>query len=87
LIRACRRSKYSSPTGNIYYHLNSGHLLKNLVFMALRWITQITALAKAMAELKLPQGTIVTRNEEEQIQIDPGPIDVVPAWGFLLNSK
>lgn len=55
--------------------------------MALRWITQITALAKAMAELKLPQGTIVTRNEEEQIQIDPGPIDVVPAWGFLLNSK
>ena len=48
---------------------------------------EITAIAEAMAELRLPQGTIVTRNEKEQIQVDPGTIDVVPAWRFLLNSK
>lgn len=107
--------------------VNSGHLLENLVFMALRRVTpdifyyktkagrevdfiagrqgpfrmlvqvcesmvdqqtrkrEITALAEAMTELKLSQGIIVTRNEEEQIQIDSGKIDVVPAWRFLLN--
>jgi hypothetical protein len=42
-------------------------------------------LAEAMTELKLSQGIIVTRNEEEQIQVDSGKIDVVPAWRFLLN--
>jgi len=38
-----------------------------------------------MTELKLSHGIIVTRNEEEQIQVDSGKIDVVPAWRFLLN--
>jgi predicted AAA+ superfamily ATPase len=38
-----------------------------------------------MAELKLDAGTIVTRGEEEQIQIESGTIDVVPVWRFLLN--
>lgn len=107
--------------------VNSGHLLENLVFTALRRVTpdifyyktkagrevdfiagrqgpsrmlvqvcesmadqqtrkrETTALAEAMTELKLPQGIIVTRNEEEQIQVDSGKIDVVPAWRFLLN--
>jgi hypothetical protein len=107
--------------------VNSGHLLENLVFTALRRVTpdifyyktkagrevdfiagrqgvsrllvqvcesmadqqtrkrETTALAEAMTELKLSQGIIVTRNEEEQIQVDPGKIDVVPAWRFLLN--
>ncbi|MFO7606463.1 MAG: ATP-binding protein [Desulfurivibrionaceae bacterium] len=107
--------------------LNSGHLLENLVFTALRRVTpdifyyktkagrevdfiagrqgpsrllvqvcesmadqqtrkrETTALAEAMTELKLSQGIIVTRNEEEQIQVDSGKIDVVPAWRFLLN--
>jgi hypothetical protein len=46
---------------------------------------ETTALAEAMAELKLAAGTIVTRGEEEQIQIESGTIDVVPAWRFLLN--
>ena len=46
---------------------------------------EVTALADAMRELKLSQGTIVTRDEEEQIQVDSGRIDVVPAWRFLLN--
>ena len=107
--------------------VNSGHLLENLVFAALRRVTpdifyyktragrevdfiagrqgpsrmlvqvcesmadqqtrkrETTALAEAMTELKLSQGIIVTRNEEEQIQVDSGKIDVVPAWRFLLN--
>lgn len=46
---------------------------------------EITSLAEAMAELKLAQSTIVTRSEEEQIQVESGKIDVVPAWHFLLN--
>lgn len=107
--------------------VNSGHLLENLVFTALRRVTpeifyyktksgrevdfiagrqgpsrmlvqvcesmanqqtrkrETTALAEAMTELKLSQGIIVTRNEEEQIQVDSGKIDVAPAWRFLLN--
>lgn len=111
--------------------VNSGHLLENLVFTALRRLTpdifyfkskagrevdfialipslgqersrmlvqvcesmadpqtrkrEITALAEAMAELKLAEGTIVTRGEQEQILVDSGRIEVVPAWHFLLN--
>ena len=107
--------------------VNSGHLLENLVFTALRRVApdifyyktkagrevdfiagrqgpsrmlvqvcesmtdqqtrkrETTALAEAMTELKLSHGIIVTRNEEEQIQVDSGKIDVMPAWRFLLN--
>lgn len=106
---------------------NSGHLLENLIFTALRRTTpdihyyrtkkgkevdfitgrpnderrlvqvceslsdkqtrqrEITALTEAMAELELPVGTIVTRNEEERIQVSSGTIDVRPAWRFLLS--
>jgi predicted AAA+ superfamily ATPase len=46
---------------------------------------ETTALNEAMAELKLTVGTIVTRNEEEEIQVDAGTISVVPAWRFLLD--
>jgi hypothetical protein len=38
-----------------------------------------------MAELKLAQGTVVTRGGEEQIQVEPVQIDLVPSWRFLLN--
>ena len=107
--------------------INSGHLLENLVFAALRRVDpeifyyktksgrevdfltarrgtsrrlvqvceslatpetrqrEITALGEAMAELKLTQSCIVTRNEEERIELDAGVIDVMPAWRFLLN--
>ena len=107
--------------------VNSGHLLENLVFTALRRITsdifyfksrtgrevdfiaqlpnrsrllvqvcqsmadlqtrkrEVAALAEAMAELKLPSGTIVTRGEEEEIAVESGRISVVPAWSFLLS--
>ncbi|MBW7877511.1 MAG: hypothetical protein H3C47_16160 [Candidatus Cloacimonetes bacterium] len=43
------------------------------------------SIAEAMAELKEPQGIIVARHEEEQIHLDCGTIDVLPAWKFLLN--
>ena len=107
--------------------VNSGKLLENLVFAALRRINQdiyyyktnggrevdfllqktnrqrmlvqvcesmadpqtrkreITSLAEAMAELKLETGYIVTRNEEEQIEIESGTVILLPVWQFLLN--
>lgn len=107
--------------------VNTGHLLENLVFTALRRTTpeifyfktksgrevdfvvqgqnrshrlvqvcesmvdprtrkrEITSLSEAMAELNLSEGTIVTRGENEQIQVTSGKIYVVPAWRFLLN--
>lgn len=107
--------------------VNSGHLLENLMFIALRRVNQnifyyktrsglevdfiiqqqdhsrmiiqvceslvepqtrkreVAALAEAMQELDLTTGTIVTRSEEEQISVEPGMIDVIPAWRFLLS--
>lgn len=108
--------------------VNSGHLLENLVFTALRRVTpdifyfkskggrevdfiaqfqgrrllvqvceslsdrqtrvrEISALSDAMTELSLSSGIIVTRNEEERIQLESGSIDVVPVWRFLLNLQ
>ena len=46
---------------------------------------EVRALDRAMAELGLRVGTIVTRDEEETIPVDAGSIDVVPAWRFLLE--
>jgi uncharacterized protein len=46
---------------------------------------EITSLGEAMSELKLREGYIVTRNEEEQIKIDDGQIHAIPIWRFLLN--
>jgi len=118
--------------------VNTGHLLENLVFTALRRITpdiwyckikgglevdflahlpaaqgtaqaglhdrsrmlvqvcesmaepqtrkrELAALTEAMAEYGLKSGTVVTRNEEDQIKVGAGKIEVVPAWRFLLN--
>ena len=107
--------------------INAGHLLENLIFMALRRVTpdvfyyktksgrevdfiaigpdrsrllvqvceslaahktrkrEVTALGEAMDELNLNSGTIVTRSEEERIDVESGRIDVVPAWRFLLD--
>ncbi|MFC1824291.1 ATP-binding protein [Thermodesulfobacteriota bacterium] len=106
---------------------NTGHLLENLVFSALRRLhpeiyyyktkkgrevdfiipmrgrtqmlvqvcesladpqtrkREVAALIDAMAELGLKSGTIVTRNEGEEIEADSGKILVVPVWRFLLN--
>jgi hypothetical protein len=107
--------------------VNSGHLLENLVFTALRRLhpeiyyyktqtgrevdfiipahgrpkmlvqvcesraepqtrkRETAALSEAMAELNLKTGTIVTRNEDERMEVETGTIEVVPAWRFLLG--
>lgn len=107
--------------------VNSGHLLENLVFTALRRLhmnifyyktrtgrevdfivpmrgrphmlvqvcetlvepqtrkREITALSDAMTELGLDVGIIVTRSEDERIEIEDGTIEVAPAWRFLLE--
>jgi uncharacterized protein len=109
--------------------VNSGHLLENTVFVALRrnypaifyyktkngrevdFLAQdhqrtrvlvqvcesiknektrereVGALQEAMAELKLSSGTIVTRNEEGEIDGAVGTISIVPAWRFLLSIQ
>jgi predicted AAA+ superfamily ATPase len=46
---------------------------------------EVAALVDAMAELGLMSGTIVTRNEEAEIEINGAKIEVVPAWRFLLG--
>jgi hypothetical protein len=38
-----------------------------------------------MAELGLKSGTVVTKNESEQIDAGGGIIEVVPIWRFLLD--
>ena len=38
-----------------------------------------------MAEMKLMEGTIVTRKDDEVLPLESGTINVVPAWRFLLN--
>ena len=107
--------------------VNSGHLLENLAFTALRRLypeiyyyktktgrevdfiipirnrvrlliqvceslsepqtrkRELAALSEAMAELGIKSGTVVTKNESEQIDADGGIIEVVPIWRFLLD--
>ena len=47
---------------------------------------EVTALIRAMAELKTPTATIVTRNDSELIDTKSGQIEVIPAWRFLLEG-
>jgi predicted AAA+ superfamily ATPase len=107
--------------------VNSGHLLENLAFTALRRLypaiyyyktktgrevdfivplrnrarmlvqvceslaepqtrkREAAALSEAMTELNLKHGTIVTRNEDERIDVGGRTIEVIPMWRFLLN--
>jgi len=46
---------------------------------------ETSALSEAMAEMGMKASTIVTRNEDEQIDAETGTIQVVPAWRFLLD--
>ena len=43
------------------------------------------SLLQAMAELNLRDGTIVTMDEEDIIQMEDKKIAVVPAWKYLLQ--
>ncbi len=47
---------------------------------------EIGALSEAMVEMNLSLGTIITRNEEEQIATEGGKIRVIPVWKFLLEN-
>ncbi|MCK5825673.1 MAG: hypothetical protein KAG93_01460 [Desulfuromusa sp.] len=38
-----------------------------------------------MRELKMTCATIVTRTDNEQLEVESGIIDIVPAYRFLLN--
>lgn len=109
--------------------INSGHLLENLVFTALRRNTpdihyyktntgrevdfivgrqgalrmliqvsetirdpktrrrEIISLTEAMAELNINCSVIVTRMEEEGLEVESGTIDVMPVWRFLLRMN
>ncbi len=46
---------------------------------------ELAALEEAMSELKLDSGVIVTRSEEERIEVESGQIEVLSAWRYLLN--
>jgi len=46
---------------------------------------EVESIDEAMSELGLESAVIVTRNEEEKIDVDSGNIEVMPAWRFLLN--
>ncbi len=108
--------------------VNSGRLLENIVFIALRRITphvfyyktkenyevdfvvqfmdrsrlliqvcesladpktksrEIESLNKAMLELKIGKGLIVTKGEEALLDTEAGKIEVIAAWRFLLSD-
>lgn len=48
---------------------------------------ELRALEAAMAERKLPSATLVTLDEEAQIETAGGPVAVVPAWRWLLRGE
>ena len=48
---------------------------------------EVGALADAMAEHGQRSASIVTRGQEEQIEVDAGIIEVLPAWRFLLGVE
>jgi uncharacterized protein len=46
---------------------------------------EVAALGEAMSELGLRSATIVTRAENDQIEVGNGTVAVVPVWRFLLD--
>lgn len=46
---------------------------------------EIAALNEAMSAYGLASSIVVTRDEDEQIDIPAGRVTVVPAWRFLLQ--
>ena len=46
---------------------------------------EVIALQAAMTELGQTTGVIVTRDEQETLEIDAGTIRILPAWQFLLE--
>ncbi len=48
---------------------------------------EINALVKAMQELKLEQGLILTQDEEEMIEVEGKKIEVMPVYKWLLEKN
>jgi len=48
---------------------------------------ELRALECAMAERHLTRGTLITLDEEERIATAHGPIEVIPAWRWLLRKE
>lgn len=46
---------------------------------------EVTALEQAMHELGVTTASLVTRNEDRRLETEDGPIQVIPAWRFLLE--
>ena len=46
---------------------------------------ELRALVQGMAELRLTQGTIVTLEEEETLNVPEGTISIIPIWKLLLE--
>ncbi|MFQ5632888.1 MAG: ATP-binding protein, partial [bacterium] len=47
---------------------------------------ELRAIQEAMNELNIHEATIVTMNEEEEIDMGPNHLHAIPAWRFLLKS-
>ena len=47
---------------------------------------EIAALEESMKEMKIKEGTVVTRNESEAIESLAGKINVVPAWKYFISE-
>lgn len=45
---------------------------------------KMDALQQAMAELKLEEGFVITRDEAETLECEEGSIHIIPVWQFLL---
>lgn len=45
---------------------------------------EIVALTEAMQEMKIKEGTVVTRDEAQEIETTAGQIKVMPAWKYFL---
>jgi hypothetical protein len=48
---------------------------------------ELRAIEEAMIEQNLDTGFVISRNEEESIQLASGMIEVIPAWRFLLEME
>lgn len=45
----------------------------------------LSALQNAMNELAVDQAVLVTMNDSEEIRLQSGTVNVLPAWRFLLE--
>lgn len=48
---------------------------------------EVGSLVAAMEATGIEEGTIVTLREEERLETEAGPIDVVPAWKWFLRQQ